>query len=583
MHAPMLKGRHAAASRLSRLAALPTVLLALLLLKSSTEVFDFVNISRSPHTSIAEAQAGTLAQPIPRRFCDAKTITSPCIFDLGFNRGQSSAFYLRDPNALVLAVEANPILVEKGAKRFETQLLAGKFKIMHAGVAKLKGETLTFWVNTFSSKFSSFFQEVGCRYPGGKYAQVGDYKHCRRIEVKTNTCADLVRTYGTPDYLKVDVEGMDRTCLRSLALLPVEQRPRYVSKENAWTTDLDYLVELGYTKFKVVNQAQLESRFENDPNMRGTSGPWGEQAVDVFVGQRWQSYEEMKARMPLPKRMVVDGKKWDAWYDLHAMIGDETARPKRFCDGSSMQRPCIFDFGLNKGQSSAFYLRQPTARVLAVEANPALVKKAEKRFDYQIQNGRFKLVHAGVGKIRGDVLTFWVNTKSDKYSSLIEEVGCRTPNGQYPSKGDRTYCRPMKVKTDTCAAFIQYYGTPQYLKVDVEGMDRTCLQSLKDIPREQRPRYVSKENVEIVDFEFLSKLGYTKFKAVNQALLESQFLNDDMMRGTSGSWGEDAVDSFVGEKWQTLEQVRSRLPLREYTKVDDKFWKTWYDLHAKLE
>lgn len=599
----MVKTRVSTASRLSRLAVIPVVILALLLLKGTTEVFDFVSISSSPKLwAQTEAPAAPAPPPPPvlpkqrrrqpqhRRFCDAALPTQPCIFDLGMNKGQSSAFYLRDPNALVLAVEANPVLVKKGGKRFGQAKDAGKFKLVHAGIAEKKGQTLTFWVNKASDKFSSFLEDVGCRYPGGQYPKPGDHSYCSRITVKTNTCADLVRAHGTPRYLKVDVEGMDRTCLQSLSDLPREKRPRYVSKENVEEADFGVLLSLGYTKFKAVNQAVLESRFQNDPNMRGTSGPWGENAVDMFVGNNWQTIEELKARMPLPKSAMVDGHRWNAWYDLHAAMDEPKIehhrrgeKAKRYCDGSTMRKPCIFDFGLNKGQSSAFYLRDPNAKVLAVEANPVLVKKGMKRFEYQMDNGRFKLVHAGIAKVQGEKLTFWVNTVKDKFSSLIEEVGCRTPEGAYPAKGDRTYCKRMKVNTETCAEFVRNYGTPQYLKVDVEGMDRTCLSSLSEIPKGQRPKYVSKENVEEADFEMLQNLGYTGFKVVNQAFLESKYLNDEMMRGTSGAWGEQAIDAIVGNRWQTLDELKGRLPLPKYAKVDGAYWKAWYDLHAKME
>ncbi len=302
---------------------LPATILALVLLNGSRDLFRFEDVT-VPAASLQQASAAS--QPLlpvqvhdaQWRFCDGATIERPCVFDLGLNKGQSSAFYIMDPATRVLAVEANPVLVKAGNQRFEAPITEGRLKIVHTGIAERKGERLTFWVNTANDKFSSFYEDVGCRLPTNKYMKHGDHTYCHRIEVETATCAQLVRTHGTPRYLKVDVEGMDKTCLRSLADLPLDERPQFVSKENVEPGDLEMLQKLGYNKFKAVNQALLEHKFMNNAAMRGTSGPWGEDAVDAFVGKKWQTFKEMDARMPLSKRADVNGKKWRVWYDLHA-------------------------------------------------------------------------------------------------------------------------------------------------------------------------------------------------------------------------------------------------------------------------
>lgn len=270
------------------------------------------NLRSSTGTTSSNTIKGT--KTTPKRFCDEGT--GPCLFDVGFNHGQSTAYYFDYHNAAaspaprVLAVEANPLLVEQGLKRFHSKLSLKdkdnvssgsnpRFKLVHAGIAGKAGETLDFWVNTIHDKFGSFYESIGCRLPSGEDPQKTkdgsvDHTYCRQIKVDTITCADLLRTHGTPQYLKVDVEGMDKTCLRSLFDLDGALRPQFVSKENLDITDFEYLGELGYTKFKVVNQAVLELKFKDDPTMRGSSGPWGNEAEDMFVGREWQSAEELK-------------------------------------------------------------------------------------------------------------------------------------------------------------------------------------------------------------------------------------------------------------------------------------------------
>lgn len=302
---------------------LPPTILALLLLKGSRELFRIDSVANKVAIVTRETANHSPPQPVKvhdaqLRFCDCVIDKRPCVFDLGLNKGQSSAYYLLNHKTRVLAVEANPVLVKRGRKRFEKSISEGRYKLVHTGIAEHVGQVLTFWVNTKNDKFSSFYERVGCRYPDNTWPKSGDHKYCNRIEVKTATCAQLIRTHGTPQYLKVDVEGMDKTCLHALGDLPLKERPKFVSKENVEPGDLEMLQKLGYNRFKAVNQAFLEDKYKRNPNMRGTSGAWGDEAEDAFVGTRWQSLEEMGARMPLPKRVIVKGKDWKAWYDLHA-------------------------------------------------------------------------------------------------------------------------------------------------------------------------------------------------------------------------------------------------------------------------
>lgn len=73
---------------------------------------------------------------------------------------------------------------------------------------------------------------------------------------------------------------------------------------------------MGYSQFKIVDQAALQ-KF-TDALTRGRSGPWGEDAVDFRKGRSWSSGDDIRALLPLPDRVVVDGVEETVWYDLHA-------------------------------------------------------------------------------------------------------------------------------------------------------------------------------------------------------------------------------------------------------------------------
>lgn len=262
-----------------------------------------------------------------RRFCDGATKEAPCIFDIGLNSGQDTAGYLTDGKARVVAVEANPTLVAAAQHKFEKEIGKRRLLVVHAGLTAVRKQgappapPITFWVNTANDKFGSFLENLGCRTASGALVEQGDHSHCRRMDITPKSCLDLLREYGTPTYMKIDIEGMDRQCLFALKNVERQDRPTYVSVENVFAWDVDTLARLGYTRFKIVNQAVLEAEAAAvASDRRGNSGPWGEDARDSYLGTGWHTQDQLKARLPLPKTVAVNGREWKAWYDLHAAL-----------------------------------------------------------------------------------------------------------------------------------------------------------------------------------------------------------------------------------------------------------------------
>src|SRR5438552_3989670 len=87
-----------------------------------------------------------------------------------------------------------------------------------------------------------------------------------------------------------------------------------------------------------------------------------------------------------------------------------------------MNSQLIFDIGLHEGQDTAYYL-QRGFRVVAVDANPAMVDKAQEKFAAAISENRLILVNAGIGHHPGQ-LTFWVSSKT-QWSSFDREGSTR--------------------------------------------------------------------------------------------------------------------------------------------------------------
>lgn len=268
------------------------------------------------------------------RFCDGQSIETPCIFDIGHNTGQDTRNYLSDaatPNARVLAIDANPLLMKQSASNFAAEITSGRLRLVTTGLVNTTlssssesgttttNNTLNFWVNTHNDRFSSFKQQTGCRGPAGVFMSEGDTTFCTSISVQTRSCADLLREFGTPTYMKVDIEGLDDVCVQSLAeITEVERRPRYVSVENVNGRKLDMLIALGYNRFKAVVQNGFD-RNQKDERTNGHSGPWGERAKDYVKGVQWADEMEMRERLPLPGTTSKPGEKGRQWYDLHAV------------------------------------------------------------------------------------------------------------------------------------------------------------------------------------------------------------------------------------------------------------------------
>ena len=70
--------------------------------------------------------------------------------------------------------------------------------------------------------------------------------------------------------------------------------------------------------------------------------------------------------------------------------------------------PLIMDIGMNNGRDSLFYLRKGF-RVVAVEANPILVKNAQQQLADYIASGQLIIEPLGLG-LEGQC-TFYVTTQ----------------------------------------------------------------------------------------------------------------------------------------------------------------------------
>jgi len=225
----------------------------------------------------------------------------PVAFDIGFNNGDDTALLLLQAYRVV-AVEANPLLVERGRERFAQAIKSGRLTLLNIALANdaaSAGQILPFYVNTYKHEWSSFEQHVGCRQrgspaglihknPHGGRSHYGSAaalpKQCRKIDVVAVSCASLFQEHGVPHVLKLDAEGAEWPCVQALERF--SSRPGYVAVELAVRccsrAQMDFFHSLGYERFKWVNQAPFQSTWG------GTSGPIGEFSLDCVRGYSWR-------------------------------------------------------------------------------------------------------------------------------------------------------------------------------------------------------------------------------------------------------------------------------------------------------
>ena len=93
----------------------------------------------------------------------------PLIMDIGMNDGLDSSFYL-SKGFRVVAVEANPILIEKVGKELADYVASGQLIIEPVGLGTQDGE-FTFYLNQDNDQWSSFDRVWGTRN-GTRYEEI---------------------------------------------------------------------------------------------------------------------------------------------------------------------------------------------------------------------------------------------------------------------------------------------------------------------------------------------------------------------------------------------------------------------------
>jgi FkbM family methyltransferase len=130
----------------------------------------------------------------------------------------------------------------------------------------------------------------------------------------------------------------------------------------------------------------------------------------------------------------------------------------------SLEEDLIYDVGLHNGDDTAFYLSEGY-RVIGIEADPALVEKAEVRFNQEIKQGKLTLLNIAIGPEDG-IAPFWVCDNVREWNSFDKAVASRMGMRHHSIE---VYCRRFE-------SVLREHGVPFYLKVDIEKHDHLCIE-----------------------------------------------------------------------------------------------------------
>ena len=170
---------------------------------------------------------------------------------------------------------------------------------------------------------------------------------------------------------------------------------------------------------------------------------------------------------------------------------------------SNVHGGLVMDVGFADGSDTAMFLRRGFT-VVAVEADSATIKRAQMRHpvigvaSFGEYANRLRLENVAIANQAGNITFFSPAGHPDMAS--IHESTCKGQNS----------CKRFLVRATTCASLMAKHGVPLVLKIDVEGADRACLNSLSGMA--SLPPFVAVEDNNALDV--LASLGYTHFKLV---------------------------------------------------------------------
>lgn len=170
------------------------------------------------------------------------------IYDIGSNNGDDIPYYLNKAD-VVIAVEANPVLCSQIQKRFQSEINLNRVVIENSVLVSKANfaESVDFYIHSQEHVLSQFLPP-------------DNLELFKKVRLPAIVVSDLIKKYGDPYYIKIDVEHYDEMILKDLFMNNI--RPPFISCESHNIKIFSLLATIGgYDAFKLVDGESVPIKF----------------------------------------------------------------------------------------------------------------------------------------------------------------------------------------------------------------------------------------------------------------------------------------------------------------------------------
>jgi FkbM family methyltransferase len=229
------------------------------------------------------------------------------VMDIGVSEGNDTAYYLAK-GFRVVAVEADQNACHLLRSRFGSEIESGALVLLNFAASDSFGEYVEFFVHAPHQPVSSMSRREGRGIdPGGYSAHL----------VSTIDWRTLLAQAGMPRYLKIDIEGHEEQFLTGM--FGHAELPEFVSVEAYELRPCEMLLEMGYERFKLVDQnppggfrlplRQMEGLRLQSADFTHASGLFG---LDLFGDGDWLDFNAFQQAWLACQPQVSR-----TWFDCH--------------------------------------------------------------------------------------------------------------------------------------------------------------------------------------------------------------------------------------------------------------------------
>lgn len=229
------------------------------------------------------------------------------VFDIGYNIGAFTEACLdKNKDCKVVAIDANPRLCALSKHKENKNV-----KVMNLLVSKGDNQEIDFYVDPINigiSTASKSFMESSRFAKGSKYLQENTGKWTNIGKIKTVSLDTLIRFYGTPDLIKVDVEGYEKEVFSGLTKKSAKKIcfECHEEEKDSLYEIMEYLSDLGYQQFGLIGYFEEKDNFE-----KLTYSEYGD--PHLIEPERYYHKEELKEEIEkcfTKERRVNYGMMW---------------------------------------------------------------------------------------------------------------------------------------------------------------------------------------------------------------------------------------------------------------------------------